>query len=83
MNVMCIIPFCISRYIHFSFVDIHKVKGLRGVYIASQLTNGRVGRRHILTKITFDKGGLWQPVQAPILDNNGKLLNCSLVSPKH
>ena len=74
------ISFCISRHIDFTFVDIHKVRGLRGVYIASQLTPGRVGRRHILTKITFDKGGLWQPVQAPKLDNYGKPLNCSLVS---
>lgn len=67
---------------NFTFVDIHKVRGLRGVYIASQLTPGRVGRRHILTKITFDKGGLWQLVQAPKLDNYGNPLNCSLVSHK-
>ena len=74
------ICFCIRRYIRFSFVDLHKVKGLRGVYIASQLTVGAVGTRHILTKITFDKGGLWQPVSAPKVDNYGKPLNCSLVS---
>lgn len=74
--------YCIRRYIDFSFVDLHKVMGLRGVYIASQLTQGRVGHRHITTQITFDKGGLWQPVAAPELDNNGKALNCSLVSPE-
>ena len=70
------------RYIHDRFVDLHKVEGLRGVYIASQLTAGRIGRRHILSKITFDKGGLWQPIAAPKKDNNGRLLNCSLVSNK-
>lgn len=74
--------FCIRHYIDFSFVDLHKVSGLRGVYIASQLTRGVVGRRHIMTKITFDKGGLWQPVAAPKVDNYGKALNCSLVSPE-
>lgn len=73
--------FFIRRYIDFSFVDLHKVNGLRGVYIASQLTRGAVGHRRIMTKITFDKGGMWQPVAAPKVDNYGKALNCSLVSP--
>ncbi|XP_078381129.1 uncharacterized protein LOC144663915 isoform X2 [Oculina patagonica] len=68
----------LRRYKHFSFVDLHKVRGLRGVYIASQHTRGRVGHRQIMTKITFDKGGLWQPVAAPKVDNYGKDLNCSL-----
>lgn len=72
---------CIRRYIDFSFVDLHKVQGLRGVYIASQLTVGAVGTRSIMTKITFDKGGMWQPVSAPKYDNLDKPLNCSLVSP--
>ena len=70
---------CTRRYIDVSFVDLHKVKGMRGVYIASQLTAGRVGHRHIMTKITFDKGGMWQPVGAPDVDNYGNPLNCSLV----
>ena len=50
------------------------------MYIATQLTPGRRGRRHLMTKITFNKGGVWQPVVAPKVDNKGKLLNCSLVS---
>ena len=58
------------------------MRGLRGVYIASQLSHGQVGRRHIMSKITFDKGGLWQPVASPKVDNYGKALNCSLVSPE-
>lgn len=57
------------------------MQGLRGVYIASQLTVGAVGTRRIMTKITFDKGGMWQPVSAPKYDNHDKPLNCSLVSP--
>ncbi|XP_068685724.1 uncharacterized protein [Montipora foliosa] len=66
------------EYRHDRFVDLHKVKGLRGVYIASHLTPGRVGTRRIVTKITFDKGGFWQPVAAPKVDSNGRALNCSL-----
>lgn len=50
------------------------------MYIASQLTAGRIGRRHILSKITFDKGGVWQSIAAPKMDNNGRPLNCNLVS---
>ncbi|KAJ7384303.1 Sortilin- receptor [Desmophyllum pertusum] len=70
----------LRRNTDFSVVDLHKVMGLRGVYIASQLTPGQVGHRHIMTQITFNKGGLWQPVAAPELDNNGKPLNCSLAN---
>ncbi|XP_029186888.2 sortilin-related receptor-like [Acropora millepora] len=68
----------LRRYIHDRFVDLHKVDGLRGVYIASQLTVGTIGRRHILSKITFDKGGVWQSIAAPKRDNNGRPLNCNL-----
>lgn len=68
----------LRRYIHDRFVDLHKVDGLRGVYIASQLTVGTIGRRHILSKITFDKGGVWQSIAAPKTDNNGRPLNCNL-----
>ena len=50
------------------------------MYIASQLTVGTIGRRHILSKITFDKGGVWQSIAAPKTDNNGRPLNCNLVS---
>lgn len=80
IGLILVVWFYTRRYINERFVDLHKVEGLRGIYIASQLTSGRVGHRHIMTQITFDKGGLWQPVAAPKRDNNGKLLNCSLVS---
>ena len=50
------------------------------MYIASQLTVGTIGRRLILSKITFDKGGVWQSIAAPKRDNNGRPLNCNLVS---
>ena len=69
----------LSRYFDHSFVDLHKVQGMRGVYIASQLTAGRVGHRHITTQISFDKGGMWQPIAAPEVDNTGVPINCSLV----
>ena len=72
--------FCTRRYKNYAFVDLHKVSGIKGVYIASQLTPGPAGYRHILTKITFNKGGLWKPVAAPEENTYGNPLNCSLVS---
>jgi len=68
----------LRRYKSNAFVDLHKVSGINGVYIASQLTLGPVGHRHVLTKITFNKGGLWKPVAAPEVDAYGNPLNCSL-----
>lgn len=48
------------------FADVHKVKGLQGIYIVSQLsstlTGGSVdvGLEHIVTLITFDWGVDWR-----------------------
>lgn len=48
------------------FADIHKVKGLQGIYIVSQISsstpasNVDVGPEHLTTKITFDWGVVWR-----------------------
>lgn len=67
-----------------SFADLTKVQGLRGIYIASQITLptglSRVGPEHISTLITFDRGVEWRPLEAPKFDNDGQPLNCSVVS---
>lgn len=48
------------------FADIHKVKGLQGIYIVSQISssisagNVDVGPEHIVTLITFDWGVDWR-----------------------
>ncbi len=55
-----------------SFVDIHRVGNLRGIYIASQfrernatLLKSNVVPDDLLTLITFDKGGEWKLIQPP------------------
>ena len=62
------------------FADLHKVEGMRGVYIASQLINKSLAVDHQRTLITFDKGGEWQLVEAPRRDILGRPTNCSIVS---
>jgi len=48
------------------FADVHKVKGLQGIYIVSQLSSSLtaesldVGLEHIVTLITFDWGVNWR-----------------------
>ena len=51
--------------VRYRFVDIWKVKGLPSVYFATQLTQGPVGGRYLISMMTFDKGGLWKKVQGP------------------
>lgn len=65
--------------IPYAFVDVDKIKGMRGIYVATQLTPGPVGKRHLLTLITYNRGGKWQPVRSPTVDNRGVRINCYLV----
>ena len=64
----------------YAFVDVHKVKSMRGTYVATQLTPGRVGRRRLLSLITFNKGGLWQKIRSPTRDIRRYRIYCNLVS---
>ena len=43
-----------------SFADVHRVDGMRGVYIASVFFNGTFDSSQQMSLISFDKGGLWQ-----------------------
>ena len=65
--------------IPYAFVDVDKIKSMRGIYIATQLTPGPVGKRHLLTLITYNRGGKWQRVRSPTVDNRGVRINCYLV----
>lgn len=60
------------------FVDLTKISALRGVYIANIQTNTSVltieGQKSL---ITFDKGGTWVPLTAPLVDSQGHPTNCS------
>lgn len=61
------------------------MKGIRGVFIASQLFENftrmskRLGPEHLTSLITFDQGGEWASIKAPRLDSNGRKTNCNLV----
>jgi len=67
-----------------SFADFHKVEGLRGIYIASQVANtsqsSEIGPQHLQTVISFNRGAEWRPIQAPLFDDYGYPINCNAVS---
>ena len=65
----------------YRFVDIWRARGLTSVYFATQLTVGPVGGRYLISKMTFDKGGVWKKIQGPERNKYGRLCRypaCSL-----
>lgn len=86
----------IQRNFHFNhsqtsdeaFTDLYKVEGLRGIYIASKVSHSSygpkpfssVGPEHLASVITFDHGSSWQSLQAPTVDDEGQLINCTKCS---
>ena len=65
--------------IPYAFVDVDRIQAIRGIYLATQLTPGPVGKRHLLTLVTYNRGGKWQRVRSPPVDNRGVRINCYLV----
>lgn len=59
------------------FADLHRVEGLRGVYIAT-LINGSVSEDNMRSVITFDKGGTWELLQSPATDSLGGTIDCQV-----
>lgn len=67
-----------------TFIDIHRVGKLRGIYIASQfrdpnataLTKTSVTPDDLVTVVTFDKGGEWKLIQPPRYDDEGQSIDC-------
>ncbi|KAG7237028.1 hypothetical protein INR49_032873 [Caranx melampygus] len=59
------------------FADLHRVEGLRGVFIAT-LINGSVSEDNMRSVITFDKGGTWELLQPPAADSLGGTIDCQL-----
>lgn len=67
-----------------TFIDIHRVGKLRGIYIASQfrdpnataLTKTSVTPDDLVTMVTFDKGGEWKLIQPPRYDDEGQSIDC-------
>lgn len=61
-----------------TFIDLHAVASMRGVYLSSQLAGGKVGQTAISTVITYDKGNFWFSVTPPVKSANGSMIKCSL-----
>ncbi|KAJ8266258.1 hypothetical protein GJAV_G00128370 [Gymnothorax javanicus] len=59
------------------FADLHRVEGLRGVYIAT-LINGSLTEENMRSVITFDKGGTWEQLRPPTTDSLGGTVDCEL-----
>ena len=57
-------------------LDFHKAGGLRGIYIATQLTVGIVGGRYLQTFVSYDKGGEWNRLTAPDYDYDNHTISC-------
>jgi len=65
------------------FTDLYKVKGVRGIYIASQVKEGvalTIGPEHLITLISFDQGGEWRRISPPTFDEEGHRIDCNAVS---
>ncbi|XP_048015876.1 sortilin-related receptor [Megalobrama amblycephala] len=59
------------------FADLHRVEGLRGVFVAT-LINGSVTEDNMRSVITFDKGGTWELLLPPAADSLGGAIDCQL-----
>lgn len=68
-----------------AFADVYKVEGLNGIYIASQVivqpTANTLGPQHLASRITFDHGATWRPLNPPSVDASGlPTSNCNVSS---
>lgn len=65
-----------------AFADLYKVEGLSGIYIASQVTekpeDSNLGPQHLVSRITFDHGGSWHPINVPERDIEGQRITCPI-----
>ncbi|XP_058466286.1 sortilin-related receptor-like [Malaya genurostris] len=64
-----------------AFTDLHKVEGLRGIYIASKINRIPLGETispdSLVSLITFDHGASWRSITAPTTDDDGQpIQNC-------
>ena len=68
-------------------VDFAKVEGIEGVYIANQISGGTFADPSFIaktksvddfvhTRITYNGGGMWEPLKAPLVDKDGKQIEC-------
>lgn len=55
-----------------TLVDIHKVRSLNGTYLANVV----IGNRYVRSVISYNKGGDWHLLSAPLMDHKGVATNC-------
>jgi len=72
----CVCICVCSRFANRPFADIHKVHGLRGIYIASQMVKNGTSMFEQASLITFNKGARWQVLSPPFRDSVGNHTNC-------
>jgi hypothetical protein len=80
--VYLVLSVCVFHPRYFAsepFADLHRVEGLRGVFVAT-LINGSLSEDNMRSVITFDKGGTWELLQAPSADSLGGTLDCQVAS---
>ncbi|BET01296.1 Low-density lipoprotein receptor repeat class B [Nesidiocoris tenuis] len=72
----------ISPFDEPAFADIYRVKGMRGIYLASQISPYTDSKNplpdNIVSLITFDWGGIWKPLEPPKVNINGQPVRCEL-----
>lgn len=76
-------PWVYRYFANEPFADLHRVEGLRGVFITT-LINGSLSEDNMRSVITFDKGGTWELLQAPAADSLGGTVDCQVrQTPNH
>ncbi|XP_054265258.1 sortilin-related receptor-like isoform X2 [Macrosteles quadrilineatus] len=66
-----------------TFADVHKVEGMKGIYIASQVLDPagiNPGVESLRSVITFDWGGEWRLISAPKYNSNHRPINCNVAT---
>lgn len=60
----------------------YKVEPISGIFIASQVIKKPFGHnilpQNLISLISFDYGGSWRRIQAPLYDNEGQLTACEM-----
>lgn len=55
------------------------MEGISGIYIASQVAvkgATHLAPQHLVSRITFNHGGTWHPLNVPEYDNEGQKIAC-------
>ncbi|KAJ8869547.1 hypothetical protein PR048_028538 [Dryococelus australis] len=89
-RIFCFFPNSTWRYTWLNnvadetFADFHKVQGLHGIYIASQVSlsaeNHTITPQHLTSVISYDSGGEWHLLTPPTHDSLGRRIICNVVS---